>query len=280
LSVSCKDEDLSLSTSVIVNIEKNSGKISLPDKVNLVANDVQNNNIIEAEIPIDQKGKGNIKGLATSKEWRVKFWTSDFEENLGYITNTGFKLYKQGIFLPESPVFFAGVTDFDFSYQTDKSIYLILKPQTRCLTFRLVINPDTNNHPQRVSGIFSGVASERMFGLKQAEISENNLGHIPLKFTSSVATPYIFEASYRVLGISEEQKCEIRLYSSSDEFPPLTIDLTDKLKIFNDFFSDEIICTINLNNLSPPSPPAKIEIETGGINVMQWEENGKREYHL
>jgi hypothetical protein len=261
-----------LSTSVIFNVENNSGKISLPDKVNFVANDIQNNNIIEAEVPIDPKGKGNIEGLSASNGWHVMFWTSDdFKENLGYIKNTGIKLYLRGGFLPEPPVCFAGVTDFDFSYQVDKSIYLTLKPQTRCLTFRLVINPDTDNHPQGVSGIFSGVVSERVFGPTQTEISEENIGRIKLTFTPSVTTPHALEASYRLLGISEKQKYEIVLDSFSD-VPPLTIDLTDKLKNFNDFSSDEMICTIYISRLQP-----QIEIE---INVVPWDDNGKYEYNI
>ncbi|KAA6344663.1 hypothetical protein EZS27_007719 [termite gut metagenome] len=285
LSISCKDENsdkelASLSTSIIFNIEKNSGTVTLPDKVNLMANNVQNNAVIEANIPIDPKGKGNIAGLATSNEWHVKFWAADLDKNLSYDKNKGFKLYPQGIFLPESPVFFAGVADF--SYQPGKNIYLILEPQTRCLTFRLVINPDTNIHPQEVNGIFSGVVSERVFGSTQTEISEENIGHIPLKFTPSVINSYTFEVSYRLLGISKKQKCEIQLDFFSDEFPPLTIDLTDKLKIFNDFSSDEMICTINLNKPSPPSPPTKNEneLEIEGISVVSWEDNGQHEHNL
>ncbi|KAA6324439.1 hypothetical protein EZS27_026233 [termite gut metagenome] len=276
LSISCKDENsdkelVSLSTSIIFNIEKNSGTVTLPDKVNLMANNVQNNAVIETNIPIDPQGKGNVEGLATSNGWHVKFWTINLDKNLNFDKNKGFKLYPQGAFLPESPVFFAGVADF--SYQPGKNIYLILEPQTRCLTFRLVISPDTNNHPQGVSGIFSGVVSERVFGPTQIEISEENIGCIPLKFTSSVVTPpYTFEASYRVLGISEKQQCEIQLDFFSDYFPPLTIDITDKLKNFNDFSSDKMLCTIYINRLQP-----QIEIE---ISVVPWDDSGKYEYNI
>jgi hypothetical protein len=282
LSISCEDENsdkdlASFSTSIIFNIEKNSGTISLPDQVNLVANDVQNNAVIEAGIPIDQTGKGNIEGLTTSNGWHVKFWTADLGKNLSFDKNKGFKLYQQGPFLPEPPVFFAGVANF--SYQMGKNIYLILKPQTRYLTFRLVISPDTNDHPQGVSGIFSGVVSERVFGPTQIEISEENTGRIPLKFTSSVANPYTSEASYRLLGISKKQKCEIQLDFFSDEIPPLTIDLTDKLKNFNDFSSDKMICVINMSSPSSPSPP-QIEIKIKETNVVHWGDNGIHEYGI
>jgi hypothetical protein len=275
LSTSCEDENsdkdlASTSTSIIFNIEKNSGKISLLDKVNLVANDVQNNDLVEMEIPIDQKGKGNIKGLTTSSGWHVKFWTGDFEKDLGFYKNKEFKLYPQGTFLPEAPVFFAGVGNF--IYQMGKDIYLTLKPQTRRLTFRIIIKSTyANNLPQGVNGILSGVVSGRVFASKQTEISEENIGRIPLKFTSSV-NPYILESSYRLLGISEKEKCEIQLDFSSDYFPPLAINLTEELKNFNDFSSDEMACTIYINRLHP-----QIEIE---ISLVPWDDNGEYEYHM
>jgi hypothetical protein len=279
LLISCKEnEELAPpSISIIFNMENNSGKISLPDKVNLVANDVQNNAVIEAEILVDQKGTGNIGGLATGNVWHVGFWAFDFDTNISFDRNKGFRLKKQGIFLPESPIFFAGVADF--SYQMGKSTYWILKPQTRCLTFRLVTNnpEDTKSLSQGVDGVFSGVVSGRVFGPKQIEVSEENLGYIPLKFTPSADTPYTFNTSYRLLGVSQEQKCEIQLDFFSDNFPNLKIDLTDKLKNFNDFSSDEVICNIHITR---PSPPIEIEIEIKieETNVVQWGDNGKYEH--
>jgi hypothetical protein len=284
LFISCKEnEDLApLSIPVIFNMENSNGKVSLPDKVDLVANDIQNNDIIEAEIPVDQRGIGNIGGLATGNGWHVKFWTSDFGKNLSLDKNKGFKLlYQKGAFLPEAPVFFAGVTDF--SYQAGKSVYWILKPQTCRLTFRLVTNdPEgTNSLLQGVSGVLSGVVSERVFGPKQIEISEENPGYIPLKFTSSLTIPYTFTASYRLLGISRKQKCEIQLDFLSDDFPPLTIDLTDKLQDFNNFSGDEMICTIRINSPSSPTEAEiEIEVEMEETIIVTWGDNGEYEQSI
>ncbi|KAA6333178.1 hypothetical protein EZS27_018385 [termite gut metagenome] len=264
LLAGCREENLTPSISLLFTTDvRNGEETPLTEKVDALLHpfEKEKEGVIEKEIPVDTNGRGNIEYL-TGGKWHISYWNIPSGEQLYFDkSDNSINLSQTDNYLQEATPFYAGVSDFD--YVPYKTVRLKLKPQTGVLTIVLILG-DATNLPETISGVLSGIVSKRIFGAQGMTISEQGIGYVPLLFTSTSDSPATYMASYRLLGISNTQKCELVFPNDN---PPVKIDLTAKLENFNNLTTNNTLCRIVYNE-------KKMEVT---IKVIDWEE---KDYEL